>query len=89
MYMKMNQRRLLLSTSTRTHSAADTTTSQELWTCILTSVGLSSCEPTVPCVFSCRWQLLLAAIELVALAQALVPCHIQAVAVYAREGVSL
>ena len=77
------------TTSTRTHSAADTTTNQELWTRILTSVGLLSYEPTVPCIFSRRWQLSLTAIELVALARTLAPCHIQAIAVYTEEGLSL
>ena len=49
---KMNRRRLLLHLPGRDllSSAADTTASQELWTRILTSVGLSSCEPTVPSV---------------------------------------
>ena len=39
----------------RDHLAADTTGSQELWTCLLTSVGLSNCELTVPCAFNSWW----------------------------------
>ena len=81
------------TTSTGTRSAVNTTRSQELWTRILTSIGLSNCEPTVPCAFYSWWQLSLAAIELVALAralaraltQALAPCQIQAVPVWAER----
>ena len=77
------------TTSTGTYLASDTTGSQELWTRILTSVGLSNYDPTVPCAFNSRWQLSLVAIKLVALARALAPCHIQAVAVCMGEGLSL
>ena len=48
--------------STGTRSAADTTGSRELWTCVLTSVGSLNCKPLVPCAFNSRRQLSLTAI---------------------------
>ena len=84
---KMNRRRLLLHLPGLAQPLA---LQQEVTRTVnpyrlLTSIRLSNYEPTVPCVFSSRWQLSLAAVEFVALARALAPCHIQ----FAREKASV